>query len=105
MNGWMHLIVAGLFEVVFTLMLKLSQGGEKLSFSLASGLTGFLSFYFLNKALVQMPLSLAYPVWTGMGTVGSIAVGMLFFQEPFSFTKMTLLLILCTCVIILSTLK
>ena len=105
MNGWMHLLVAGLFEVVFTLMLKLSQGGEKLNYALASGLTGFLSFYFLNKALVQMPLSLAYPVWTGMGTVGSILVGMLFFHEPFSLIKMLLLLILCTCVIILSTMK
>lgn len=105
MNAWFQLLFASIFEVVFTAMLKLSQGGESTKFSLAAGLSGFLSFYFLSKAIVQMPLSLAYPIWTGIGTLGSIALGMLYFQEPFSLLKLGLLVILCSCIVGLSIIK
>jgi quaternary ammonium compound-resistance protein SugE len=78
---WIALIAAGLFEVVWATTMKLSQGFSQLGYSAATVVGMLLSFGFLSLSLKQLPLSLAYPIWTGVGAVGSIIVGVIFFKD------------------------
>ncbi|MBY7144731.1 multidrug efflux SMR transporter [Virgibacillus sp. NKC19-3] len=79
--NWFILIIAGLFEVVgVTGMQKIAKGEKVSGFSIL--VAGFLiSFTLLSVAMETIPLGIAYGVWTGMGTVGSAIVGMIFYNE------------------------
>ncbi|MDX8044966.1 multidrug efflux SMR transporter [Gracilibacillus sp. S3-1-1] len=79
--NWIILIFAGLFEVVGVNGMQRVADGKK-----ASGfvfiLVGFsLSLGLLSIAMLTIPLGVAYAVWTGMGTVGSVVLGMLFYHD------------------------
>lgn len=82
--AWLYLIIAGLFEVVWAAFLKLSQGFTRLGFSVCTILGMVVSFYCLAKATARLPLSLAYPVWTGIGAVGTVLVGVFLFGDRLS---------------------
>lgn len=82
--AWIQLIIAGGFEVFWATMMKLSHGFSKLSFSIFTIAGMIASFYFLAKAIKVMPMSLAYPIWTGIGAIGSILVGVFFFKDHMS---------------------
>ncbi|KRK39438.1 hypothetical protein FC07_GL002405 [Loigolactobacillus bifermentans DSM 20003] len=77
MMAWLQLLIAGLFEVVWATCLKLSDGFHKLGFASVTVIGMVLSFVFLTLAIKRLPMSLAYPIWTGIGAVGSVAVGVL----------------------------
>lgn len=79
--NWFVLIIAGLFEVVgVTGMQRIAKGEKKSGFPIL--IVGFLiSFTLLSIAMETIPLGVAYAVWTGMGTVGSAIVGMIFYNE------------------------
>ncbi len=79
---WLFLIIAGLFEVLWALGLKYSQGFEKLVPSILTVLGMIASFYFLSLALKNLPLGTAYAIWTGIGTVGTVILGIILFKEP-----------------------
>lgn len=81
---WIQLIIAGMLEVFWATMMKLSNGFTKLGFTILTITGMILSFYFLAKAIKVMPMSLAYPVWTGIGAVGSIIVGLVIFRDHLS---------------------
>ncbi|TLQ03350.1 DMT family transporter [Pediococcus stilesii] len=78
---WFYLVIAGIFEMVWATMMKLSQGFSVLSYSVATIIGMIFSFGFLAMALKNMPMSLAYPIWTGIGAVGSIIIGIIFFKD------------------------
>ena len=83
--NWIILIIAGLFEVGFTFCLGKMKGATGTDFYLWG--TGFvisvtLSMYLLAKAAQTLPIGTAYPVWTGIGAVGTVLIGILFFHEP-----------------------
>ena len=83
--NWIILFLAGFCEVGFTFCLGKSKGLEGLSWWLWIG--GFVLFYIfsmvlLMKATRTIPIGTAYPVWTGIGAVGSVMVGIIFFHEP-----------------------
>ena len=83
--NWIILIIAGLFEVGFTFCLGKIKGATGTDFYLWG--TGFvisvtLSMYLLAKATQTLPIGTAYPIWTGIGAVGTVLVGILFFHEP-----------------------
>lgn len=61
--------------------MKMSHGFSRLGFTLATLAGMVLSFWFLALAVKHLPLSLAYPVWTGIGAVGSIIVGVVLFKD------------------------
>ncbi|GAY73888.1 DMT family transporter [Lentilactobacillus kosonis] len=84
--SWINLLIAGFFEVFWATTLKLSHGFTKLGFSIATLIGLALSFYFLAKATKTMPISLSYPIWTGIGAVGSILVGVFLFKDNLSIT-------------------
>lgn len=79
--SWFYLIIAGIFEVVWATMMKLSQGFTQLTYSLLTVLGMIISFFFLSLAIKHLPLSLAYPVWTGIGAIGSIIIGFVLFKD------------------------
>ncbi|WP_057769007.1 DMT family transporter [Lactobacillus selangorensis] len=78
---WIYLIAAGLFEVVWATTMKLSHGFSNLPYTLATVVGMLASFGFLSLAIKHLPLSLAYPIWTGIGAVGSILVGVILFKD------------------------
>lgn len=80
--AWIVLFFAGLFEVAWAVGLKYTQGFTRLGPSLATVALMGVSFLLLSWAMRSLPLGTAYAVWTGIGTVGTVAVGILLFGEP-----------------------
>ncbi len=78
---WLYLILASTFEVVWASAMKLSNGFTDLKWTIITILGMAASFGFLALTFKALPLSLSYPVWTGLGAVGSILVGFFFFHD------------------------
>ncbi|MCB2305197.1 multidrug efflux SMR transporter [Clostridium estertheticum] len=79
---WVYLVVAGIFEVAWAIELKYSLGFTKILPSLLTIIGMLTSFYFLSLSLKSLPLGTAYAVWTGIGTVGTVVLGVILFKEP-----------------------
>ena len=79
---WLALIIAELFEVGWATGLKVSEGFSKLVPSILTVAGMVASFYFLSLALKSFPLGTAYAIWTGIGTVGTVILGIVLFKEP-----------------------
>lgn len=81
--AWVHLLIAGAIEIGWALGLKYTEGLSKhLGLSILTVLGMVLSYVFLAMALRTLPVSVAYPVWTGMGAVGAALLGMWLLGEP-----------------------
>ena len=81
MSAWLALLAAGLLEVAWAFGLKYSDGLTRFWPIAATGLAITLSFGLMAVALKSLPFGTAYAVWTGIGAVGSIVVGMLIYSE------------------------
>lgn len=92
--AWIILIIAGLFEVGFTTCLKLSDNFSNLKWTVAFLICVTLSFVFLNQATRSIPIGTAYAVWTGIGAVGTVIVGILFYKEPSDFWRLFFIFLL-----------
>lgn len=79
---WIYLFIAGLFEVLWAFGLKESHGFTRVGFSIFTVIGMIISFYFLALALKTLPLGTAYAVWTGIGTLGTVIIGIILFNEP-----------------------
>src|SRR3954453_13582980 len=86
--AWFILVVAGLMEVVWAVGLKYTEGFTRLWPSVATVLAMVVSMALLGLAVRTLPLGTAYAVWTGIGTVGTVIIGMLLFGEPGSFVRL-----------------
>lgn len=82
MSGWFALLMAGLLEVGWAFGLKYSDGLTRFWPTAATMLAIALSFGLMALALRSLPFGTAYAVWTGIGAVGTIILGMLIFSEP-----------------------
>ncbi|WP_461227133.1 DMT family transporter [Lacticaseibacillus suihuaensis] len=82
--AWFYLVLAGVFEVVWATCLKLSAGFTRLGFAALTVVGMLVSFWGLAEATRRLPMSLAYPVWTGIGAVGSVVVGVIFLGDRLS---------------------
>jgi len=92
--AWIYLVIAGLFEVGFTTSLKLSDNFSNKPWAATFFVCISLSFYFLNRAIQFIPIGTAYAVWTGIGAVGTVIVGIVLFHEPSDFWRMLFLTLL-----------
>ena len=79
---WVILFVAGLFEVGWAVGLKYTHGFTRLWPTVATAVSLVLSMGLLGVALRSLPLGTAYAVWTGIGTIGTAALGIALFREP-----------------------
>lgn len=89
--NWLILIIAGLFEVGFTTCLgKAKETTGTTSYFWWAGFVVCLtlSMYGLYRATLTLPMGTAYAVWTGIGAVGTVIVGILFFKEPMAFWRL-----------------
>ncbi|MFZ4531218.1 MAG: quaternary ammonium compound efflux SMR transporter SugE [Alsobacter sp.] len=80
--AWIYLAFAGLLEVGWAVGLKFTQGFTRLWPSLWTLASMGLSLGLLGLALKSLPLGTAYAVWTGIGTIGTVLVGILVLGEP-----------------------
>lgn len=86
--SWIYLIVAGIFEVVWAIGLKYSEGFSRFYPSVLTVIGMAISFYFLSLATRALPIGTAYAIWTGIGAVGAVVVGILLFNEPRHLTRL-----------------
>lgn len=87
---WILLIIAGLFEVGFAACLgkaKESTGTTSYFWYAAFLMCLTISMVLLVKATKELPIGTAYAVWTGIGAVGTVLVGIVFFKEPATFWR------------------
>lgn len=89
---WLFLILAGLMEVVGVIGIKRTAENNNWTNNIIL-IVGFVtSFQLLVQAMETIPLSTAYAVWTGIGTVGATLVGMVFFKESKSWLRIACIL-------------
>ncbi|MBP0725257.1 multidrug efflux SMR transporter [Bacillus sp. RG28] len=79
--SWIFLLIAGFAEIGSVISLKRAEGFKRLLPSISCLIFGSLSFYFLSLSLISLPVGTAYAIWTGIGSVGSVIIGMIFFNE------------------------
>jgi quaternary ammonium compound-resistance protein SugE len=97
--AWLILVLAGLFEIGFTLSLKYSENFTRLGPSVSFLICAVLSFGLLTRAIKEIPLGTAYAIWTSIGAVGTALMGMVLFGESASFGRIALLLVMVGAVV------
>src|ERR1044071_9623698 len=80
--AWLWLIVGGMFEVGFTTSLRFVDGFRNAPWTIAFLVSVAISMGLLEYASRTIPMGTAYAVWGGIGAVGTVIVGILWFQEP-----------------------
>ena len=90
--AWLLLIVGGMFEVGFTTALRFVDGFRNLPWTLAFLASVTASMGLLEMAARSIPMGTAYAVWGGIGAVGTVIVGMAFFDEPATLIRLLLIL-------------
>lgn len=89
--SWVYLVIAGLFEVGFAFCLgkaKFTAGSAKTFWLMAFLVCLSISMALLYKATQSLPIGTAYAVWTGIGAVGTVLLGVYFFKEPVHFWRL-----------------
>ncbi|WP_210364713.1 quaternary ammonium compound efflux SMR transporter SugE [Bacillus sp. REN3] len=86
--AWFYLVIAGIFEVVWAIGLKYTEGFTKLVPSAVTAIGMVISFYFLSMAVKTLPIGTAYAVWTGIGAAGAVILGIVLFGEPRSILRL-----------------
>jgi quaternary ammonium compound-resistance protein SugE len=80
--AWLYLILAGLLEIGWAVLLKKTDGFTRLGPSAATFILYVASLWLLSLALRSLPTSTGYAVWVGIGAVGTALVGLLILGEP-----------------------
>jgi quaternary ammonium compound-resistance protein SugE len=94
--AWTLLLVAGFFEIIWATALKFTDGFTRLWPSVGTVVAMAISMICMSFALRVIPMGTAYAVWTGIGAVGTVLLGIVLFDEP-----KTAVRLLCIAMIIL----
>lgn len=89
--NWIILIIAGLFEVAFVACLtksRMTVAPESYGWMAGFIVSLSMSMVLLYKASQQLPMGTAYAVWTGIGAVGTVLLGVFYFNEPLGFWRL-----------------
>ena len=100
--NWIILICGGLFEIGFTTCIgkaKESSGFTSLAWIFGFFISLSLSMILLFKASQTIPMGTAYAVWTGIGAVGTVLIGIFFFKDPVDFWRMFFMLTLIASIV------
>ena len=90
--AWLYLIVGGLFEVGFTTALRFVDGFRNGPWTIAFLVSVAISMALLELAARTIPMGTAYAVWGGIGALGTVVVGILWFDEPATLVRALLIL-------------
>ena len=85
--AWVYLLVAGLFEIGWAIGLKYTDGFTKLWPSVLTIIAMVISMGLLAQAVREIPVGTGYAIWTGIGSVGAAALGIMLFAEPVTATR------------------
>ena len=92
--AWIFLLIAGALEVFWSTCLKFSQGLTVPKFSVLTVVGMILSFVFLSQATKVLPLGTSSAIWTGIGALGAVIVGVALFHESVSPARMVFVVLL-----------
>ena len=92
--AWLELLLAGGLEVFWSTFMKLSEGFTRPLYTVLTLIGLVLSFLFLSQATRVLPLGTAYAIWTGIGAVGAVVVGIVIFREPVTALRMVFVVLL-----------
>jgi quaternary ammonium compound-resistance protein SugE len=96
MNPWITLTIAGLLEIGWAVGLKYADGFTRPLPSVLTLLAMVASMWLLAQSARQLPIGTAYAVWTGIGAVGTAALGMYLFGEPRTVLRLTSIVLIVT---------
>ncbi|WP_327679341.1 DMT family transporter [Kitasatospora sp. NBC_00458] len=85
--AWIHLLIASVFEVVFALSTNATHGFTELVPSLLTAAAAAGGIFFLSLALRTLDVGVGYTVWTGIGSVGTVVLGTVIFDEEMNAGK------------------
>ncbi|MEU0094717.1 multidrug efflux SMR transporter [Kribbella sp. NPDC006257] len=85
--AWLMLIAAAVFEIAFALSLKPSEGFSRFWPTAGVLVFGVISVVLLSRTLDRLPVGTAYAVWTGLGSLGVVIVGVVLFGEPLTLAR------------------
>ena len=85
--SWIYLFIAGIFEIVWAVALKYTDGFSNWFYSAVTIIGMVASVYFLAVAMRTIPLGTAYAIWTGIGCIGALIAGILLFGEAFTVSR------------------
>ncbi len=86
--AWIMVVVAGALEMVWSYSAKQAAGWTHLGWGAVTIVASLISFFLLTFAMKTLPLGTAYVVWTGIGAVGSLVVGIVLLGEPAGFWRL-----------------
>ena len=92
--AWVWLILGGCFEVGFTTALRFVDGFRNIGWTLVFLVSVTISMALLEVASRTIPMGTAYAVWGGIGAVGTVLVGMIWFGEPSTTIRLLLILVI-----------
>jgi quaternary ammonium compound-resistance protein SugE len=94
--NWIILVIAGLLEVVWAVGLKQSAGFTKFWPSIGTAAAIIISLLMLSLAMRTLPAGTAYAVWSGIGTVGTVVVGIFWMGDPVGMLRIASLVLILT---------
>lgn len=97
--AWFDLFIAGIFEVVWSTCLKYSHGFTNVMFTVLTFIGMGFSFWFLAHAVKSLPMGTAYAIWTGIGALGAVIVGVILFKEQVTLVRLFFVAMLLTGII------
>jgi quaternary ammonium compound-resistance protein SugE len=86
--AWAMLMVAAVFEVMFAVSMKYAEGFTRPLPTVVTVVAVIGGIFFLTLAMRQLPVSIAYPIWTAIGTLGTVLFGFLLLGEALTLTKL-----------------
>lgn len=95
-NAWVLLVVAGLFEIGWAIGLKYTEGFSRLGPSLATAASMIISVALLAWAMCSLPVGTAYAVWTGIGAVGTVVLGIVLFGDAMTPARLACVALIVT---------
>lgn len=85
--AWAYLFLAAALEILMGLSLKLNEGWSRPGPSIVAVIAALSSIFLLALALRSLPVGTAYAIWTGVGTIGLVLIGVVVFNEQLSWTR------------------
>lgn len=86
--AWVYLAAAAVFEIIFALSMKYAEGFSRPLPTLVTVVATIGGIGFLTLALKNLPVSVAYPIWTAVGTLGTVLLGCLLLEEQMTPAKL-----------------